>query len=117
MSAPAFRPFVPTLVLLLGLFAAASAPAQVTPEQAANMLLASARRAYNEKNHAFAAARFRDFLSRFGAHRDAPSARYGLALCLLGAMVQFGWEKALGGYDEELAWWEMNSVKAAALLS
>jgi hypothetical protein len=40
-----------------------------------------------------------------------------LALCLLGAMVQFGWEKALGGYDEELAWWEMNSVKAAALLS
>ncbi len=40
-----------------------------------------------------------------------------LALCLLGALVQFGWEKALGGYDEELAWWEMNSVRAAALLS
>ncbi len=40
-----------------------------------------------------------------------------LALCLLGAMVQFGWEKALGGYDEELAWWEMKSVQAAALLS
>ena len=33
-----------------------------------------------------------------------------LALCLLGAMVQFGWEKALGGYDEELAWWETKSV-------
>jgi hypothetical protein len=40
-----------------------------------------------------------------------------LALCLLGAMVQFGWEKALGGYDEELAWWETKSVPAAALLS
>jgi len=40
-----------------------------------------------------------------------------LALCLLGAMVQFGWEKALGGYDEELAWWETKSVQAAALLS
>ena len=40
-----------------------------------------------------------------------------LALCLLGAMVQFGWEKALGGYDEELAWWETRSVQAAALLS
>ncbi len=40
-----------------------------------------------------------------------------LALCLLGAMVQFGWEKALGGYDEELAWWERQSVRAAALLS
>jgi hypothetical protein len=40
-----------------------------------------------------------------------------LALCLLGAMVLFGWEKALGGYDEELAWWETRSVRAAALLS
>jgi hypothetical protein len=40
-----------------------------------------------------------------------------LALCLLGALVLFGWEKALGGYDEELAWWEMNAVRAAALLT
>jgi hypothetical protein len=39
-----------------------------------------------------------------------------LALCLLGALVQFGWEKALGGYDEELAWWETKAVRAAALL-
>jgi hypothetical protein len=36
-----------------------------------------------------------------------------LALCLLGALVQFGWEKALGGYDEELAWWEERAVAAA----
>lgn len=27
-----------------------------------------------------------------------------LALCLLGALVQFGWEKALGD-DDELGWW------------
>jgi len=40
-----------------------------------------------------------------------------LGLCLLGAMVQFGWEKALGGYDEELAWWEAKAVQAAPLLS
>ena len=40
-----------------------------------------------------------------------------LALCLLGALVQFGWEKALGGYDEELAWWETHAVRAAALLN
>jgi hypothetical protein len=40
-----------------------------------------------------------------------------LALCLLGALVQFGWEKALGGYDEELAWWEARAVSAAPLLS
>jgi len=37
-----------------------------------------------------------------------------LALALLGALVQFGWEKALGGYDDELAWWEERSVDAAA---
>jgi hypothetical protein len=40
-----------------------------------------------------------------------------LALCLLGALVQFGWEKALGGYDEELAWWEKQAVSAAPLLN
>jgi hypothetical protein len=40
-----------------------------------------------------------------------------LALCLLGAMVLFGWEKALGGYDEELAWWETRIMPAAALLN
>jgi aminoglycoside phosphotransferase (APT) family kinase protein len=39
-----------------------------------------------------------------------------LALSLLGALVQFGWEKALGGYDEELRWWEDHAVRAAALL-
>ena len=40
-----------------------------------------------------------------------------LALCLLGALVQFGWEKALGGYDEELAWWEWQAVRAAPMLA
>ncbi len=39
-----------------------------------------------------------------------------LALSLLGALVQFGWEKALGGYDEELAWWETKAVRAQPLL-
>jgi len=40
-----------------------------------------------------------------------------LALCLLGALVQFGWEKALGGYDDELRWWEEHAVQAAPLLA
>lgn len=40
-----------------------------------------------------------------------------LPLCLLGALVQFGWEKALGGYDDELAWWEEKAVAAAPLIS
>ncbi|KAA1421274.1 phosphotransferase [Nocardioides humilatus] len=39
-----------------------------------------------------------------------------LGLCLIGAMVQFGWEKALGGRDDELAWWEEQVVRAAPLL-
>jgi hypothetical protein len=39
-----------------------------------------------------------------------------LALSLLGALVQFGWEKALGGYDDELAWWEEKALAAAPLL-
>ena len=39
-----------------------------------------------------------------------------LALCLLGALVQFGWEKALGGYDEELAWWEGQAARAVPYL-
>jgi len=39
-----------------------------------------------------------------------------LALALLGALVQFGWEKALGGYDDELAWWEAKAIAAAPLL-
>src|SRR5262249_14537351 len=57
--------------------------AQVTPDQQADMLLAAARRAYNDKNFPFAAERFREFLTKFGNHKDANAARYGLALALL----------------------------------
>jgi len=39
-----------------------------------------------------------------------------LSLCLLGALVQFGWEKAFSGYDDELAWWERHAVAGADLL-
>lgn len=38
-----------------------------------------------------------------------------LDLCLLGAVVQFGWEKALGD-DEELAWWCKAAQAGAAWL-
>ncbi|HEV3116524.1 MAG TPA: tetratricopeptide repeat protein, partial [Gemmataceae bacterium] len=57
--------------------------AELKPEQAADILLSSGRRAYNEKNYAFAVGRFREFIGRYGNHKDVPSARYGLALCLL----------------------------------
>ena len=36
-----------------------------------------------------------------------------VALELLGAMVQFGWEKALGGPGPELAWWEARALEGA----
>jgi hypothetical protein len=39
-----------------------------------------------------------------------------LGLCLLGALVQFGWEKAFGGYDDELAWWEERALAGAAFI-
>jgi TolA-binding protein len=66
------------LALALG-----SARAQVAADQAADMLLTSARRAYNEKNYPFAAQRFKEFLDKYGNHKEAASARYGLALALL----------------------------------
>ncbi len=61
-------------------------------------------------------ATYRDALEGFGID-TGPWWDRQLALCLLGALVQFGWEKALGGYDEELAWWEAKAVQAAPLLS
>src|SRR5690348_7459266 len=74
------------IVTLTSLFGAAAAlHAQVTQDQAAAMVLNSARKAYNEKNYTFAAARFREFLAKYGGHKDAPAARYGLALTLLDA--------------------------------
>jgi hypothetical protein len=39
-----------------------------------------------------------------------------VGLELLGAMVQFGWEKALGGPGPELAWWEQRASDGAAWL-
>lgn len=55
----------------------------LSPDEAAGQLLNSARQAFNEGNHPFAADRFREFLSKYGGHKDAASARYGLALSLL----------------------------------
>jgi cellulose synthase operon protein C len=53
------------------------------PDQVAEMLLSSARKGYNEKQYSFAQARFREFLQKFGGHKDATSARYGLGLAIL----------------------------------
>src|SRR5438132_378569 len=71
------------LTLTVLLTGGPSTLAQLKPEQAADMLLSSARRAYNDKNYAFAAGKFKEFLGRYGNHKEAGSARYGLALCLI----------------------------------
>jgi TolA-binding protein len=74
-------------VVISGLFAwlltAPLAVAQITPDQQAAVLLNTARKAYNEKNHALASSKFREFLGKFGNHKDTLSARYGLALTLI----------------------------------
>ena len=39
-----------------------------------------------------------------------------VVLELLGCVLQFGWEKALGGPGAELSWWEEWALRGAALL-
>src|SRR5262245_47994771 len=68
------------LAICLG---APTVQAQVTPEQMAEMLLNSARKAHNDKNYPFAQAKFREFLTKFPGHKEAADARYGLALTLI----------------------------------
>lgn len=59
---------------------------------------------------------YRDALERRGVSTESWW-QTQVALTLLGALVQFGWEKAFSGYDEELAWWEHQAIRAAPLLS
>ncbi|HEX4491611.1 MAG TPA: aminoglycoside phosphotransferase [Acidimicrobiia bacterium] len=39
-----------------------------------------------------------------------------LGLALLGGLVHFGWEKALGGRNDELEWWEQRALDGARFL-
>jgi hypothetical protein len=39
-----------------------------------------------------------------------------IALTLLGGLVHFGWEKAFGGLDDEMSWWQDKAVAGAAWL-
>jgi len=58
--------------------------------------------------------RFRDSLARHGVTTTGWYPRQA-ALCLLGALVIFGWEKALGP-DDELNWWCERAVEGASWL-
>ncbi len=57
-------------------------------------------------------ARYRDSLERNGVVTEGWW-EAALELELLGCMVQFGWEKALGGPGDELAWWEEMALRGA----
>ncbi len=73
--------------LAVVLFSSAAAPAlaQVNPDQAAELQLNSARKAFNEKNYPFAVQRFKEFLGKYAGHKHANDARYGLALAQIEA--------------------------------
>ena len=58
---------------------------------------------------------YRAALERHGIGTDEWWDRQ-LGLSLIGGLVHFGWEKALGGYDDELAWWERRVLAAAPSL-
>jgi hypothetical protein len=60
-------------------------------------------------------ASYRDALERHGVATGAWWDQ-AVALELLGCMVQFGWEKALGGRGDELAWWEEWVARGARCL-
>ena len=59
-------------------------------------------------------AALRAALERHGVDTDGWWDRQ-LSVCLLGSLVQFGWEKALGD-DDELGWWCDRALEGAAFL-
>jgi len=70
-------------VALLAGWAVPTASGQVPADQQAEMILNSARKAFNEKTYPVASARFREFLAKFAARKEAPAVRYELAQSLL----------------------------------
>jgi len=77
-------------------------------------LAINCRRLPQSKQDAIGA--YRAALERHGID-TAPWWDRQLALSLLGGLVHFGWEKAFGGLDEELEWWQEQAVAGARLLA
>ncbi len=75
----------------------ALASAQPTPDQQVDALLNAGRKAYNEGNPQFAAERFTELLAKFGGHKGANAARYGLGLALLDLPAR-DYQKALDAF-------------------
>lgn len=69
--------------LALALVAGRGVAQPPTADQQAAMLLSAGQKAYNDANPQFAAEKFREFLQKFGGHKEANAARHGLGLALL----------------------------------
>ena len=71
---------------LLSLALAAAATAQPpTADQQAEQLLTAGRKAYNDGNPAFAVEKLREYVQKFGGHKDAQAGRLALGLAYLDA--------------------------------
>ncbi|MEI7683542.1 MAG: tetratricopeptide repeat protein [Planctomycetota bacterium] len=77
--------------------------AQLTPDQQAEMILSSARKAYAEKNFPVAVTRFREFADRFPMHKENNSARFWLALSQLALPMKDRNEAEIVGTLQRLA--------------
>ena len=83
MSQVSSRTQLPTGVLLLAFCLPLSVRGEAGLDEVAGIVLNSARRAYNDGEFGFAAARFGEFLARFEKHPDALQARFGLGLAIV----------------------------------
>ena len=91
MPSPLSRCLSRALPLLALLLTVGPLTAQMTNDQAAALVLNSARKAYNEKNYPFAATRFREFLARYGDVDDSvhPAQTLQFAAALIRADKDF----------------------------
>ncbi len=80
-------------IVLLGA-APLTSKADVPADQAAEMLLNAARKAYNEQNYPFASAKFLEYLQKFSNQPGVNGARYGLALSFIESPER-NYEKAI----------------------
>jgi cellulose synthase operon protein C len=71
------------LTLAVTLAACTASAQPLSNDEQAALVLASARRGYQEGNYPFAVDRFREFINKYGGHKDAIAARYGLGLALV----------------------------------
>lgn len=82
MTSPLARLSLGVFVVLTGGLARGQ---QLSPEDAATLVLNAGRRAYNDAKFPAAAERFREFLKVAPNHKEAAAGRYGLGLALLEA--------------------------------